>query len=76
VPGLRAFEVVQHADFALDVTLDMAPGIGEQACSSVRRGLESILGTTAVIRMRTGSVQRDLADTKFRPIRSLVGRPA
>jgi phenylacetate-CoA ligase len=76
VPGLRAFEVVQHADFALDVTLDMAPGIGEQACSSVRRGLESILGTTAVIRMRTGTIQRDPAGTKFRPIRSLVGSPA
>jgi len=76
VPGLRAFEVVQHADFAVDVTLDMAPGIGEQACSTVRRGLESILGTTAAIRMRTGTIQRDPAGTKFRPIRSLVGSPA
>ncbi len=76
VPGLRAFEVVQHADLTLDVTLDMAPGSGEQACLTVRRGLEDILGTTAVIRMRTGTIQRDPAGTKFRPIRSLVGSAA
>jgi hypothetical protein len=58
------------------VTLDMAPGTGEQACSTVRRGLESILGTTAAIRIRTGAIHRDPAGTKFRPIRSLVGSTA
>ena len=73
VPGLRAFEVLQHADLTLDVTLDMAPGTGEQACSTVRRGLESILGATAAIRMQTGTIHRDSAGTKFRPIRSLAG---
>ena len=76
VPGLKAFEVLQHADLTLDVTLDMAPGTGEQACSTVRRGLESILGTTAAIRIRTGAIHRDPAGTKFRPIRSLVGSTA
>jgi hypothetical protein len=76
VPGLRAFEVVQHVDLSLDVTLDMASGFGEQACSTVRRGLESILGTTAAIRMRTGTIHRGPAGTKFRPIRSLVRSPA
>jgi len=76
VPGLKAFEVLQHADLTLDVTLDMAPGTGEQACSTVRRRLESILGTTAAIRIRTGAIHRDPAGTKFRPIRSLVGSTA
>jgi phenylacetate-CoA ligase len=76
VPGLRAFEVLQHADLTLDVTLDMTPGSGAEACSTVRRGLESILGTTAAIRMRTGTIHRDPAGTKFRPIRSSVGSPA
>ena len=76
VPGLRAFEVVQHADLTLDVTLDMAPDGGEQACSSVRRELEFILGTNSPIRIRIGTIQRDLARTKFRPIRSLARSPA
>ena len=76
VPGLRAFEVLQHADFSLDVTLDMAPDSGEQACSTVRRGLESVLGTALAMRMRTGSIRRGPAGTKFRPIRSLVRGPA
>ena len=76
VPGLRAFEVLQQADLALDVTLDMAPDNGEQARSTVRRGLEGILGTSATIRMRTGTIHRGPAGTKFRPIRSLVRSPA
>jgi phenylacetate-CoA ligase len=76
VPGLRAFEVLQQADLSLDVTLDMAPDNGEQARSTVRRGLEGILGTSATIRMRTGTIHRGPASTKFRPIRSLVRSPA
>jgi phenylacetate-CoA ligase len=72
VPGLRGFEVLQQADLSLDVTLDMAPDIGEQACSTVRRELQSVLGTALVIRMRTGTILRGPTDTKFRPIRSLV----
>jgi hypothetical protein len=76
VPGLRAFEVLQQADLSLDVTLDMAPDNGEQVRSTVRRGLEGILGTSATIRMRTGAIHRGPASTKFRPIRSLVRSPA
>ena len=76
VPGLRAFEVVQQADFSLDVTLDMAPDIGEQACTTVRRGLESVVGNALAMRIRTGSIERSPAGTKFRPIRSLVRSPA
>ena len=76
VPGLQAFEVLQQADLSLDVTLDMAPDNGEQARSTVRRGLEGILGTSATIRMRTGTIHRGPAGTKFRPIRSLVRSPA
>ncbi|MBK7902170.1 MAG: hypothetical protein IPJ97_03845 [Proteobacteria bacterium] len=75
VPGLRAFEVVQQADFSLDVTLDMPPDIGEQACTAVRRGLESVVGTALAMRMRTGLIERSPAGTKFRPIRSLVRSP-
>ena len=76
VPGLRAFEVVQQADLSLDVTLDMAPDGGERACPSVRRGLESVLGSALAMRIRTGTIQRSPAGTKFRPIRSLVRSPA
>ncbi len=75
VPGLRAFEVAQQADFSLDVTLDMAPDIGEETCTAVRRGLESVVGTALALRIRTGSIQRGPAGTKFRPIRSLVRSP-
>ena len=76
VPGLRAFEVVQQADFSLDVTLDVAPDIDKQACTTVRRGLESVVGSALTMRMRTGSIERSPAGTKFRPIRSLVRSPA
>ncbi len=76
VPGLRAFEILQQADLSLDVTLDMAPDIGEQACSTVRRGLESVLGTTLAMRMRIGTIHRGPAGTKFRPIRSFARGPA
>ena len=76
VPGLRAFEVLQQADYSLDVTLDLAPGTGAQTSADVRRGLESVLGTTVALRLRSGPIQRSRADTKFRPIRSLVRRPA
>ncbi len=76
VPGLRAFEVVQQADYSLDVTLDMAPDSGEPACSTVRRGLESVLGTALALRLRTGTIHRGPVGTKFRPIRSLARSPA
>ena len=76
VPGLRAFEVLQQADFSMDVTLDMAPDIGEQACSTVRRELVSVLGTNSEVRMRIGTIHRGPAGTKFRPIRSLARSPA
>ena len=75
-PGLRAFEVLQQADLTLDVTLDLAADVGERACATVRRGLESIVGTNLAIRMRAGTIQRDPAGAKFRPIRSLAGSRA
>jgi hypothetical protein len=61
---------------SLDVTLDLAPDIDEQACAAVRRGLESVVGKTLALRMRAGTIQRGAADAKFRPIRSLARRPA
>jgi phenylacetate-CoA ligase len=76
VPGLQAFEVLQQADYSLDVTVELAPDADTQVMADVLRGLESVLGTAFALRLRKGSIQRGPADSKFRPIRSLVRRPA
>lgn len=76
VPGLRAYEVVQQADHSLDVTIELAPATGAHGVADVLRGLETLLGTTLALRLRTGLVERGQAGAKFRPIRSLVRRPA
>ena len=74
IPGLRAFEVVQVADFSIDVTLEAAAGDIDRICATVGRKLESVLGTGRPLRIAAGAIHRGPSGTKFRPIRSLVGR--
>lgn len=73
IPLLRGFEVVQQADFSVDVTIETADRDSAQACAVVRRAMESVLGSGLPLRIAAGSISRGPAGSKFRPIRSLAG---
>lgn len=72
VPGLAGFEVLQHADLALEVRLELKPGEAADTAARVRRDLESVLGRDLPIRIEIGRIDRGPPGSKFRPIRSLV----
>jgi phenylacetate-CoA ligase len=74
VTGLRAYEVVQLADFSIDVTLETAPHNAELIRSTVGHKLEAVFGSVLPLRIAAGTIRREPSGTKFRPIRSLVGR--
>ena len=72
-PGLRAFEVVQRADFSIDVMLEVADEDATRICAFVKEKLESVLGFGYPIRIVAGTINRGPPGSKFRPIRSLAG---
>lgn len=75
LPGLRAFEVVQQADYSIDVTIDVAKPQAEGMRREIAGKLAAILGNATPFRISAGAIRREGAG-KFRPIRSHAGARA
>jgi phenylacetate-coenzyme A ligase PaaK-like adenylate-forming protein len=76
LPDLRAFEVVQQADYSIDVTIDVAKSHADGMRRVIAGKLSAILGDSTPFRIAAGAIRREPRAGKFRPIRSLAGARA
>lgn len=76
ITALEGFEVVQHPDRSVDVTLEVQSGARDAVLAVARQGLASVLGNGIALRVTCGTIRRGPHGSKFRPIRSLAGGAA